>query len=228
MLPRIGPQRRMLTSLVGGWLVSGWLLGAACILGGVGCAREPLLLEAVAPTAPVLGPPAWAKASHLPARIPPPVAPYVWPDPTLPLPRLVLPQWAIEAGAPYAAAVQRAAMYYQLPPELIWAVIKVESNFRDQAISRVGAQGLMQLMPSTADSIGLRDALDPEQNILGGAYYLRRLANRFSGDLVFTLAAYNAGPGAVQRHGGVPPYPETQNYVRQVLGYYWSSVPVSL
>jgi soluble lytic murein transglycosylase-like protein len=178
--------------------------------------------------APVAAPPTWASASHLPAVIPPPVAPYVWPDPTVPLPRLMLPHWAAEAGAPFAATVQRAATFYQLPPELIWAVIKVESNFREQAVSPAGAQGLMQLMPSTADAIGLRDALDPEQNILGGAYYLRQLANRFRGNLVITLAAYNAGPTAVKRHGGIPPYPETQNYVRRVLGYYWSSVPVSL
>jgi soluble lytic murein transglycosylase-like protein len=202
-------------------------VGAIVVLSG--CAREPMLPAPVVPApAPIARPPAWASASHLPARIPPPVAPYVWPDPTVPLPRLEVPHWAAGTGAPYAAAVQRAATYYQLPPELIWAVIKVESNFRDRAISRAGAQGLMQLMPRTADAIGLRDALDPEQNILGGAYYLRHLANRFSGDLVVTLAAYNAGPGAVQRHGGVPPFAETQNYVRRVLGYYWSSVPVSL
>jgi len=123
--------------------------------------------------------------------------------------------------------VQRAATFYQLPPELLWAVIKVESNFRDQAVSPAGAIGLMQLMPSTARAIGLRNARDPVQNILGGAYYLRNLANRFEGDLYFTLAAYNAGPGAVQRYRGVPPYPETQSYVRQVLSYYWRSLPTA-
>jgi soluble lytic murein transglycosylase-like protein len=123
--------------------------------------------------------------------------------------------------------VQRAATFYQLPPELLWAVIKVESNFRDQAVSRAGAIGLMQLMPSTARAIGLRNARDPVQNILGGAYYLRNLANRFEGDLYFTLAAYNAGPGAVQRYRGVPPYPETESYVRQVLSYYWRSLPTA-
>lgn len=186
------------------------------------CAREPLPathLPYVPPAVP---------AAQRPARIPPPVAPYVWPDPLQPLPNLVVPHWAGEAAATYAAAVQRAASYYQLPPELIWAVIKVESNFRDTAISPAGAQGLMQLMPATANAIGLRDALDPEQNILGGAYYLRRLANRFGGDLYFTLAAYNAGPTAVRRHGGIPPYPETQNYVRKVLEYYWSAIPQRL
>ena len=130
-------------------------------------------------------------------------------------------------AAPWVETVQRAATFYQLPPELLWAVIKVESNFRDEAVSRAGAIGLMQLMPSTARAIGLRDARDPVQNILGGAYYLRNLANRFEGDLYFTLAAYNAGPGAVQRYSGVPPYPETVSYVRQVLSYYWRSLPTA-
>lgn len=198
-----------------------WVLVGYSML-GVGCAREPLPLAY-----PALVAPSW-RAAHLPSRIPPPVAPYVWPDPLQPLPNLVVPYWAGLAAAPFAATVQRAATYYQLPPELIWAVIKVESDFRDQAVSRVGAQGLMQLMPSTADAIGLRDALDPVQNILGGAYYLRRLANRFGGDLAFTLAAYNAGPTAVQRARGIPPYPETENYVRKVLWYYWSALPVPL
>lgn len=197
------------------------IAGAVCCMS---CAREPLNLVAV----PGVVVPAPAPASHLPVKIPPPVAPYVWPDDSALPARPTLPQWATRRGAPYATAVYRAAIYYQLPPELIWAVIKVESDFRDRVVSPAGARGLMQLMPSTANAIGVRDALDPEQNILGGAYYLRRLANRFGGDLYFTLAAYNAGPGAVQRHGGIPPYPETQNYVRRVLEYYWSAVPARL
>lgn len=171
--------------------------------------------------------PEW-RAPDRPALIPPPVAPYVWPDPLKPLPGLTVPSWAGGAAAPYADAVHRAATYYQLPPELLWAVIKVESNFRDRAVSPAGARGLMQLMPSTARAIGVRDSLDPQQNILGGAYYLRYLANRFAGDMYYTLAAYNAGPGAVQRHGGIPPYPETEQYVRKVLEYYWRSLPVAL
>ncbi len=188
-----------------------------------GCAREAVPM-AVLPTAVL---PAWQVPPHL-ARIPPPIAPYVWPDPLRPLPRLVVPEWAGIAAAPFAATVQRAALYYQLPAELIWAVIKVESNFRDQAVSRAGARGLMQLMPRTARAIGLEDPLDPEQNILGGAYYLRHLANRYNGDLFFTLAAYNAGPGTVQRFGGIPPYPETQSYIRKVLTYYVNSLPAPL
>jgi soluble lytic murein transglycosylase-like protein len=83
-------------------------------------------------------------------------------------------------------------------------------------------------MPRTAKAIGLRDPLDPEQNILGGAYYLRHLANRYKGDIYFTLAAYNAGPGAVHRHRGIPPYPETLNYIRKVLVYYANSTPTAL
>lgn len=189
-------------------------------LAAAGCAREggPVAMAPAVPLQTSLLP-KWQLPPRL-ARIPRPVAPYVWPDPEQPLPKLVIPPWAGTAAAPYATTVQRAALYYQLPPELIWAVIKVESNFRDRAISKVGARGLMQLMPRTAKSIGVRDPLDPEQNILGGAYYLRRLANRFGGDIYFTLAAYNAGPGAVRRHGGVPPYPETLNYIRKVLTYY--------
>jgi soluble lytic murein transglycosylase-like protein len=194
----------------------------------VGCARESLPI-AMVPAPPLQGPlpSLWQLPPQL-ARIPPPVAPYVWPDPLQPLPKLEVPQWAGVAAAPFAATVQRAAMYYQLPADLIWAVIKVESNFREQAVSRAGARGLMQLMPRTARAIGLRDPLDPEQNILGGAYYLRRLANRFGGDIYFTLAAYNAGPGAVRRHGGIPPFPETRDYIRKVLLYYANSTPTPL
>lgn len=191
-----------------------------------GCAREalPPQLNPTSP-APFAGP-EW-RAPNLPARIAPPVVPYRWPDTKQLWPRIRPPEWAGPEAAPWVETVQRAATFYQLPPELLWAVIKVESNFRDEAVSRAGAIGLMQLMPSTARAIGLRDARDPVQNILGGAYYLRNLANRFEGDLYFTLAAYNAGPGAVQRYRGVPPYPETVSYVRQVLSYYWRSLPTA-
>jgi len=210
---------------------SRWGRACAALLAGAlglsGCAREALSVPLSTPAPPSAGAylgPAW-RAPHLPARLQPPVAPYRWPDDTQLWPRIAAPEWAGAAAAPFAQTVQRAALFYQLPPELLWAVIKVESNFRDQAVSRAGAIGLMQLMPRTAKGIGLRNARDPEQNILGGAYYLRHLANRFAGDLYFTLAAYNAGPVAVQRYRGVPPYPETENYVRQVLTYYWRSLP---
>jgi soluble lytic murein transglycosylase-like protein len=202
------------------------LLAALCAA-LLGCAREALPPQ-LSPTtpAPYAGP-EW-RAPHLPARIAPPVMPYKWPEARQLWPRIRPPEWAGPDALPWIETVQRAATFYQLPPELLWAVIKVESNFRDQAVSRAGAVGLMQLMPSTARSIGLRDARDPVQNILGGAYYLRNLANRFEGDLYFTLAAYNAGPMAVQRYRGVPPYPETESYVRQVLTYYWRSLAPAL
>jgi soluble lytic murein transglycosylase-like protein len=199
-----------------------WL--PALLLWLAGCAREAVPL-APSPNAPApWSGPEW-RAPHLPARIAPPIAPYKWPEARQLWPRIRPPEWAGAAALPFIESVQRAATYYQLPPELLWAVIKVESNFRDQVVSRAGAIGLMQLMPSTARYIGVRNARDPHQNILGGAYYLRHLANRFEGDLYFTLAAYNAGPVAVQRYRGVPPFPETENYVRQVLSYYWNSLP---
>ncbi|AKF11377.1 lytic transglycosylase domain-containing protein [Sandaracinus amylolyticus] len=121
----------------------------------------------------------------------------------------------------YDAFIREAAALYRLPEAFIRAVIRVESDYNVGVVSRVGAQGLMQLMPGTAAGMGVRDAFDPRQNILGGARYLRILANDFSGDLILTIAAYNAGPGAVQRYRGVPPYDETQRYVQRVLGWYW-------
>lgn len=121
----------------------------------------------------------------------------------------------------YDAFIREAAALYRLPEAFIRAVIRVESDYHVGVVSRVGAQGLMQLMPATAAGMGVRDAFDARQNILGGARYLRVLANGFSGDLILTIAAYNAGPGAVQRHRGVPPYAETQRYVQRVLGWYW-------
>jgi soluble lytic murein transglycosylase-like protein len=201
-----------------------WLASLLLMLGA--CAREVLPATAT-PNAPApwTGP-AW-RTPQMPARIAPPVAPYKWPDARQLWPRIRPPDWAGPGALPFVETVQQAATYYQLPHELLWAVIKVESNFRDQAVSRAGAIGLMQLMPSTAKAIGLRDARDPAQNILGGAFYLRQLANRFEGDLYFTLAAYNAGPAAVRRYGGVPPYPETESYVRKVLTYYWKSLPTT-
>jgi soluble lytic murein transglycosylase-like protein len=120
----------------------------------------------------------------------------------------------------YDAHIAEAARLYQLPGEYIRAVVRVESDFVPTAVSRVGALGLMQLMPQTARSMGVTDPFDPRQNILGGSRYLRVLANRFEGDLVLTTAAYNAGGGAVRRYGGIPPFAETQRYVRRVLDHY--------
>jgi soluble lytic murein transglycosylase-like protein len=124
------------------------------------------------------------------------------------------------APTAYREHVRRAADKYGLSEELLQAVMAVESGFRPGAISEKGAMGLMQLMPDTARRMYVRDVWSPEENIDGGARYLRTLANKYEGDLVKTLAAYNAGPEAVNRAGGVPSYPETTEYVKRVLDIY--------
>jgi soluble lytic murein transglycosylase-like protein len=113
--------------------------------------------------------------------------------------------------------VAQNASTWQVDPALLKAVIANESGFNANATSKVGAQGLMQLMPETAASLGVRDAYDPAQNVAGGARYLRGLLDRFGGDKRLAIAAYNAGPGAVERYRDVPPYAETQSYVQNVL-----------
>ena len=122
----------------------------------------------------------------------------------------------------YDGLIDEAARLYQLPESFIRAVMRVESDFNVMVVSRAGAMGLMQLMPKTARSMGVSDPFDARQNIHGGARYLRILANRFKGDLVLTVAAYNAGEGAVQKYNGIPPYKETQRYVRRVLKHYYA------
>lgn len=120
----------------------------------------------------------------------------------------------------YDEFIVQAATLYQIPVALVRAVIQVESNFDPRAVSPVGAQGLMQLMPYTAERMLVTDIQDPRQNIFGGTRYLRILANMFNGDIHLTVAAYNAGEGAVIRYGGIPPYEETQHYVVKVLENY--------
>lgn len=115
---------------------------------------------------------------------------------------------------------EAAARKHRLDPALVLAVVSVESAFRPDAVSPKGAQGLMQLMPGTAASLGVRDPFDPEQNLDGGVRYLRGLVEQYGGNLIKALAAYNAGSGAVSRHGGVPPYRETREYVKRVLRRY--------
>lgn len=124
-------------------------------------------------------------------------------------------------GVPYADTVAAAAAQNGIDPELIHAVIAAESNFDPRAISPKGAQGLMQLMPATAEELGVTDVWDPADNIRGGTAYLAKLMSKFD-DLPLALAAYNAGEGAVQRYGGIPPFRETQEYVRRVMGQYQS------
>lgn len=120
----------------------------------------------------------------------------------------------------YDAFIREAATLYQIPEALVRAVIRVESDFDPRAVSPANARGLMQMIPETAERMMVTDVFDPRQNIFGGVRYLRVLANTFNGDLALTVAAYNAGEGAVMRHGGIPPYPETQDYVVKVVGYY--------
>jgi hypothetical protein len=115
--------------------------------------------------------------------------------------------------------IRRYARKHRLDPALVSAVIQVESDFQRRALSASGAQGLMQLMPETAAELGVEDPFDGRQNIAGGTRYLRRMLDRF-GSVEFALAAYNAGPTAVDRYDGIPPYPETQRYVRKVMKAY--------
>jgi soluble lytic murein transglycosylase-like protein len=124
------------------------------------------------------------------------------------------------AGTDVRALAMAAARRHGLEPNLVLAVVGVESGFQPDAVSNKGAQGLMQLMPATARELGVTDALDPAQNLDGGTRYLRMLVAQYGGDLGKALAAYNAGPGAVKRHGGVPPYRETHHYIDRVLQRY--------
>lgn len=118
-------------------------------------------------------------------------------------------------------AVRDASLRYAIDPDLLHAVIRHESNYQVRAVSYKGAQGLMQLMPQTARSLGVADPLRAEENVDGGVRYLRGMLDRFD-DVKLAVAAYNAGPEAVDRYGGIPPYRETRDYVKRVLTYYES------
>lgn len=122
----------------------------------------------------------------------------------------------------FSPAIKRAAEEYRIPSQLLHAVIMVESAYNPQAVSRVGAQGLMQLMPATASRFGVNDAYNPYQNIKGGTAYLNYLLKLFDNNLTLALAAYNAGENAVKKYNNqVPPYKETRRYVEKVLKEYW-------
>lgn len=115
--------------------------------------------------------------------------------------------------------ILKAAQVHRVPPELIKAMMLVESGMNHRATSPAGAQGLMQLMPATARSLGVDDSYDPHENVFGGARYIRKMLDRFP-NRRHALAAYNAGPGNVRKYGGIPPFKETQYYVERVLRYY--------
>lgn len=121
--------------------------------------------------------------------------------------------------------LHQVASQHDIDPRLVQAIITVESNFNPYAVSRAGAQGLMQLMPATAERYQVRDPFNPQANLEGGIRYLKDLMGLFPGELHLVLAAYNAGEGAVARYGGIPPYPETQRYVERVLTLYRGGQP---
>ncbi|HDZ91589.1 MAG: transglycosylase SLT domain-containing protein [Deltaproteobacteria bacterium] len=120
----------------------------------------------------------------------------------------------------YSDIIRQASRRFNVDPHFIRAIVKVESAFDHRAVSSAGAKGLMQLMPETADEMKVKDPFNPEENIFGGTRYLSLLLRRFNNDKVLALAAYNAGPEAVESYKGVPPFPETRAFVKKVMEYY--------
>jgi soluble lytic murein transglycosylase-like protein len=139
---------------------------------------------------------------------------------------LRLPQGPAGVTGVYAPHIKAAASRYGVSEKVVAAVIRAESAFNPRAVSSKGARGLMQLMPQTASILGVRNSFDPAENIDGGVRHLRGLLDRFN-DLPLALAAYNAGEGAVNQYRGIPPYPETQGYVKKILGYLEAPEPAA-
>lgn len=194
--------------MLGGWLIAGLLCCCATVQAQIFRYQ---------------GPDGRLYFTNLP---PPPAAtPTVVTRPTLSATRPALSAPRLVAQAPVLPLIHRVAQQYSIDPRLVQAIITVESNFDPQAVSRAGAQGLMQLMPDTAARYRVANPFDPQANIEGGIRYLRDLLLMFPSDLRHVLAAYNAGEGTVQQYGGMPPYPETQRYVERVLALYGALTP---
>jgi len=155
-----------------------------------------------------------ATTAAVPAASVPPVSPA--PAATMAAP--ATPS-ALPPGVPYGAEITAAAQRHGIDPALLAGLVRQESNFDPAAGSPAGARGLTQLMPGTAAGLGVTDVTDPLQSLDGGARYLKQQLDAFGGDATKALAAYNAGPGAVQRYGGVPPFAETQSYVQKVQAF---------
>ena len=196
----------------------GRILDAACAP-GTGRERH-LTIQDYFKTA-VSRPPVWSQEPPSAGAATPPLSPKLSDNPPQPA---VQPAESMGAAqgpqterAAIEAGIDRAADRYDLPPALIRAVIEAESNYRPRVVSPAGAQGLMQLMPATARELGVIDPLDIQQNIDGGARYLRQMLDRYDGDLKLALSAYNAGPGTVGRYKGDVPYAETRAYVARVM-----------
>lgn len=130
-----------------------------------------------------------------------------------------IPEYVSERISQYKEIIKRAGEKFGIPESLIEAVIAAESAGKNNAVSRAGAKGLMQLMDGTAKNLGVRNPFDPEQNIMGGTLYLRQMLDKFDGDIELALAAYNAGPGNVTKYAGIPPFKETKAYIQRIKRY---------
>jgi soluble lytic murein transglycosylase-like protein len=137
------------------------------------------------------------------------------------LPPIQLTKVAVKSKADFDGIIDHAATMFNIPAKLIKSVIQKESNFNPNAVSHAGASGLMQLMPATASGLGVKNIFDPSENIIAGSKYLRQMLDRYDDNIELALAAYNAGPGNVDKYGGIPPFKETQNYVRKVTDVFY-------